>query len=732
MSKVLFQGEALTLRELDDTDHLVELCFDLQGVSVNKFSLQAVTELDQVLSLIESNTDINGLLVSSAKKAFIVGADITEFSSVFAAGPDQVVAHLAKNNQNFNRLEDLHCPVVVAISGFALGGGMEFCLACDCRVGSDDAVLGQPEVKLGIIPGWGGTVRLPRLCGLDSAVEWIASGRDQAAAAALKAGVLDAVVDSALLREGALHTLTECISGRFDYRARRAQKTSPLEHCDIESMLAFESSKAFVAAQAGRHYPAPVAAIKAMQKSAKFERDQALAVEAEVFAKMAQTEVAQALVSLFVRDQLLAKKAKAWAAKADAVVSRSGILGAGIMGGGIAYQSAFKNVPVSMKDIAQAGLDLGLAEANKILSSRVARGRMSAEDMGAVLNRIQPTLDYSGFDSADIVVEAVVENPSVKAAVLADAESHIRDDAILASNTSTISITELAQSLQRPEQFCGMHFFNPVHKMPLVEVIRGEKSSDSTIAKTVAFATQLGKKVVVVNDCAGFLINRILFPYFAGFAMLVRDGADYRQVDKVLQRWGWPMGPAYLLDVVGVDTAEHAEKVIAKAYPDRMARSFTSCIDVLYGEKRLGQKSGSGFYNYRKGKKGKLEQCLADEVFELLKSHVATPREFTDDEILARTMIPMATELIRCLEEGVVATPGEADMALIYGLGFPPFRGGVFHWLDGMGLDAFCAMAAPFNELGALYQPTEKLREMAKAGAKYYDLMAPVNAGGAS
>lgn len=732
MSKVLFQGEALSLKALNDVAGVVELCFDLQGASVNKFSQQTVSELDQALSLIESDSTIQGLLVSSAKKAFIVGADITEFSAVFAAGPDQVVAHLAKNNQNFNRLEDLHCPVVVAIAGFALGGGMEFCLACDCRVGAEDAVLGQPEVKLGIIPGWGGTVRLPRLCGLDTAVEWIASGRNQSSSQAFKAGVLDAVVAPELQRQAAFHMLAECISGRFDYRARRVQKTSALAHCDIESMLAFESSKAFVAAQAGRHYPAPVAAIKAMQKSAKFGREEALAIEAEVFAKMAQTDVAQALVSLFVRDQFLAKKAKTWAAKADSAVSRSGILGAGIMGGGIAYQSAFKNVPVSMKDIAQAGLDLGLAEANKILSARVERGRMSGADMGAVLNRIQPTLDYSGFDCADIVVEAVVENPKIKAAVLSDAEEHLRADSVLASNTSTISITELAKSLKRPEQFCGMHFFNPVHRMPLVEVIRGEKTTDSTIAKTVAFATQLGKKVVVVNDCAGFLINRILFPYFAGFAMLVRDGADYRQIDKVLQRWGWPMGPAYLLDVVGVDTAEHAEKVIAKAYPDRMSRDFTSCIDLLYTNKRLGQKSGGGFYNYRKDKKGKPEQCPADEVFELLKPHVAPSREFSDEEILARTMIPMATELVRCLEEGVVASPAEADMALIYGLGFPPFRGGVFHWLDGMGLEAFCTMVQPFESLGALYQPTEKLREMAKAGAKYYDDMSPVQTGGAA
>ena len=729
MSEMLFQGETLCLQSLGNG--LVELCFDLQGASVNKFSLQTVSELSQVLTLIESDKGIAGLLIFSAKKTFIVGADITEFSAVFSAGPEHVVAHLAKNNQNFNRIEDLHCPTVVAIAGFALGGGMEFCLACDYRIGSDDAVLGQPEVKLGIIPGWGGTYRLPRLCGLDTAVDWIASGRDQKSDVALKCGVLDAVVAGDQLRRAALHTLNECVAGRFDYTARRKQKSTPLQHCDIEAMLAFESSKAFVAAQAGRHYPAPVAAIKTMQKAAGMLRSQALAVEAEAFAKMAQTEVAQSLVALFVRDQYMSKKAKTLAAQASCSVSRAGILGAGIMGGGVAYQAAFKNVPVVMKDVAQLGLNLGLSEAAKILSSRVKRGRMTPDAMAQVLNRIEPTLDYAGISRADLVVEAVVESLDVKASVLAEAEQSLSKGAVLASNTSTISITALAKSLQRPEQFCGMHFFNPVHRMPLVEVIRGEKTTDETIAKTVAFALQLGKKVVVVNDCAGFLINRVLFPYFAGFTMLVRDGADYRHIDKVMQRWGWPMGPAYLLDVVGVDTAEHAEKVITAAYPERMGREFTSCIDLLYQKKRLGQKTGAGFYNYISDTKGKPEQVPADEVFELLRPHVAPRRDFSDDEIITRMMVPMVTELVRCLEEGVVATPAEADMALVYGLGFPPFRGGLFHWLDSMGLKAFCQQADLLSALGPLYKPTDAFRNMAAADSRYHDLKVD-NKGGLS
>ena len=724
MSKKLFQGEALQLQML--ASGVAELIFDLQGESVNKFNLQMVSELGQILDLIEADSNIKGLLLTTAKKMFIVGADIGEFSGVFAAGADKIESHLATNNKNFNRLEDLHCPVVIAIRGYALGGGMELALACDCRVASESAVLGQPEVKLGIIPGWGGTVRLPRLTGLDTAVEWIASGREYKAQQAFKAGVVDAVVAEDRLQAAALHLLQECMQDRFDYGARRALKTSPLQHNDIEAMLAFESSKGFIAAKAGRHYPAPVAAIAAMQKAAKSGREQALIIEAKTFSKMAQTDVAIALVSLFMRDQALTKKSKQLIKNTDTeiAIDRIAVLGAGIMGGGIAYQAAIKKIPVSLKDVRQEGLDLGLAEAANLLTQRLSKARITAVDMAATLNRIEPTLSYDNFDRVDLVVEAVVENPDIKKAVLVEAEAQLKVGAVLASNTSTISITSLAANLQRPEDFCGMHFFNPVHKMPLVEVIRGAKTSAATLAKTVALATQMGKKVVVVEDCPGFLVNRILFPYFSGFSRLLHDGADYQQIDKVMLRWGWPMGPAHLLDVVGLDTAVHAEKVMAQGYPERMTRDFTSAIETLVGKKRLGQKSGAGFYRYEPDKKGKLKAQPDADILPLLYAvsdgETAASTEFSDEEIFARMMIPMATELARCLEEGIVATAAEADMALVYGIGFPPFRAGIFHWLDHIGLQEFCEMAAPFTHLGALYQPTENMQKMAVNGDVYY------------
>lgn len=715
---MIFKGNAVTVQMLDAG--IAELNFDLQGESVNKFDSATVGELNQAITALEGASGLKGVLATSGKGVFIVGADISEFVPLFAAGPEAAGDHLGQNTQNLNRIEDLGVPVVVAINGFALGGGLEFCLACDYRVASTAAKVGLPEAKLGLIPGWGGTVRLPRLAGCDTAIEWIASGADKSANAALKAGVIDGVVAPDLLRDCALNVLQQCIDGKLDYQSRREQKKGPLQLNDIEGMMAFETSKAFVGAQAGPNYPAPVIAVKCMQKAAGMERDAALQVEKDGFVKVASTDAAISLVGLFLSDQLIAKKAKIWQKKADKKVATAAVLGAGIMGGGIAYQSAFKGTPIKMKDIAQAGLDLGMSEANKLLSKRVNRGRMTPEKMGQVLSSIDPTLSYDNFDAIDVVVEAVVENPKVKLAVLADVEKHVSPDTVIASNTSTISITYLAEAMARPENFCGMHFFNPVHAMPLVEVIRGEKTSDTAIARTVAYANAMGKKPIVVNDCPGFLVNRVLFPYFAGFAGLVRDGADFQKVDKVMEKWGWPMGPAYLLDVVGLDTGAHAEAVMAEGFPDRMAKSYKTAADVMYENDRYGQKNGHGFYTYEKDKRGKPKKTATEHAYELIAPVCAVAKDYDSEEVIARMMIPMATELARCLEENVVDSAAEADMALIYGVGFPPFRGGVFRWIDSIGIEAFVEMCDKYKHLGKLYEATQQQREMAASGQKYY------------
>ncbi len=716
---MIFEGNAISVSLGED--NIAELHFDLKNESVNKFSQQVVSELSEAITAIAGNKEVKGVIATSGKSVFIVGADITEFGGVFDAGPESIAGMLKLNNDNFNRLEELPVPVVVAIDGFALGGGFEFALACDYRVVSPKAKLGFPEIQLGILPGWGGTVRAPRIAGVDTAVDWIASARNKSAEEALKVGLVDAIVESDQLRAAAIHTVKQCISGKFDYQARRKQKMSPMPLNMVETMMAFETAKAFVGGMAGKNYPAPVKAVATMQKASTMDRDGALAAETETFVKLAQTPQAQALVGIFINDQLLGKKSKQWEKSADKKIARAAVLGAGIMGGGIAYQSALKGTPIIMKDINQDGIDLGLAEASKLLTKRVDKGRMTAAEMAAVLTRIDPALDYSGFNAVDMVVEAVVENPKVKHAVLSEVETKVSEDTIIASNTSTISIDFLSQPLKRPQNFCGMHFFNPVHAMPLVEVIRGSKSSDAAIARTVAYANAMGKKPVVVKDCPGFLVNRVLFPYFAGFSMLVRDGADFQQIDKVMEKWGWPMGPAYLLDVVGMDTAVHAANVMAEGFPDRMSRGdFKDCTEVMFEAKRLGQKNALGFYRYETDKRGKPKKVVDKESYDLLKPHVAEQKEFSDEEILARMLVPMATELTRCLDEGIVESAGEADMALVYGIGFPPFRGGMFSWIDSIGAKAFCEMADKHKALGGIYEPPESLRALASNDGKFF------------
>ncbi|MEX1058200.1 MAG: fatty acid oxidation complex subunit alpha FadB, partial [Natronospirillum sp.] len=645
---MIFQGEAIQVeRRSDDIAHMV---LDLKGESVNKFNRQTLMDLDAALKALKETQGLKGLVATSAKDTFVVGADITEFLSMFKQEEATLIQSLIETNNIFSALEDLPFPTVVAVNGLALGGGFEFCLACDFRLMSPKAKVGLPEVKLGIFPGFGGTVRLSRLIGADNAIEWICTGSEKRPDAALKVGAVNGVVADDKLFDAAIDLVNRAAAGDVDYRKRRQEKTGPLQLNNIESMMSFETAKGFVAGQAGPNYPSPVTAVKTIQKHAGMSRNDAIKVEVKNFVKMARTDVAHNLISLFLNDQALKKTAKNWEKQAKEI-RRGAVLGAGIMGGGIAYQSASKGTPVYMKDINDAGLKAGLDEAAKLLRKQVERKKITVEKMGDVLNDIRPVLSYGDFQHVDIAVEAVVENPKVKHAVLAEAETMLPEHAVIASNTSTISINSLAKALKDPSRFCGMHFFNPVHRMPLVEVIRGEDSSEQTIATVVSYARKLGKSPIVVNDCPGFYVNRVLFPYFAGFAMLVRDGVDFQTIDKVMERFGWPMGPAYLLDVVGMDTAVHAQAVMAEGFPDRMAQDFKSSMHVLHDEGRLGQKNGKGYYRYELDKKGKPKKMADEEAIKLVNSVSEARQELAADDIINRMMIPMCIEVARCLEE---------------------------------------------------------------------------------
>ncbi|HBW84033.1 MAG TPA: fatty acid oxidation complex subunit alpha FadB [Gammaproteobacteria bacterium] len=712
---MMFQGTALSVELLPSG--VAKLQFDLKESSVNKFNRHTLGELSQaIVSLAKS--DVKGLIFTSGKSGFIVGADITEFAGIFAGSEDSIEAWLIEANEVFNAIEDLPFPTVCAINGIALGGGFELAIATDYRVACAETVVGFPEVKLGIIPGFGGTVRLPRLIGADNANVWISSGSHIKAGQAFQEGALDAVVERDKLEAAAEDLVLQCSAGKLNFRVTRKAKNAPLSLGPIERNVAFETATALVIAQAGRNYPAPVAAVAAMQKAAGMHRADALQVEHKAFARLAVGEVAANLVQMFLNDQVLAGLTKK-AAKVAKEVNSAAVLGAGIMGGGIAYQSASKGVPILMKDIRQEGIDLGMSEARKLLGKKVNRGKLSNDGMIKALSNIHPTMDYSGIDSVDFVVEAVVEKPAIKKSVLQELERLVCGDTIIATNTSTISVDELSNVLERPENFCGMHFFNPVPIMPLVEVIRGKASSVETIATTVAYAKKLGKTPIVVNNCPGFLVNRVLFPYFGAFAQLIHDGADFRQIDQAMERFGWPMGPAYLMDVVGIDTGYHAQGVMAAGF-ERMQHSFPSVIETLFEAGDLGQKAGKGFYLYTADKKGKPKKLPNPDVDKHIAKVQPEPRPFGDEEIVNRMMVAMCLETVRCLEDKIVGTAVEADMGLALGIGFPPFRGGALRYLDSLGVGEFVDLADSFSELGGLYQPTDQLRQLAKTGGSFY------------
>ncbi len=714
---MLYEGQTLTVSEMENG--IYEMLFDLKDESVNKFNQATLKELDDAIKVLYRCKNLNGLLLSSAKSTFFVGADITEFTGLFLQPDAVLIKGIMDINDIFSSLEDLPCPTVAAINGDAFGGGFEVCLACDYRVMAKGAKVALPEVKLGIMPGWGGTVRLPRLIGVDNAIEWICTGSNKRSDAALKDGAVDAVVDLSDLKQAGLELLKDCIRGDFDYAARRVEKTSPLSLSSIEQTLAFESAKGVVGAKAGPHYPAPMTAISCIQKHAPLGRDDALKIESQGFARLAKSPVTDSLIGLFLKDQMLKKQAKSFA-KSAVEVNKAAVLGAGIMGGGIAYQAASTGTCIMMKDIAQHAITAGLAEADKLLFGQIKRGRLNQAKAAQVMHRIIPTLSYGDFSDVDLVVEAVVENPSIKQSVLAEVEKNISPSAVLTSNTSTISISLLASELQRPEQFCGMHFFNPVHRMPLVEVIRGEKTSDQTIATTVAFARKMGKTPIVVNDCPGFFVNRVLFPYFGGFNLLLNHGVDFTRIDKLMEKFGWPMGPAYLLDVVGLDTAHHAGAVMAQGFPDRMQYDDVIASDLVFQAERLGQKNGFGFYRYEMDKRGKPKKLPDPDIQTVLSSAVLESRDLSDEMIIQRMMIPLCIETVRCFEEGIVSSAADADLGLIYGLGFPPFRGGALAYIDSIGMDAFCLMCEQYSDLGNLYKPTAEMLKMAKEGRRYF------------
>lgn len=709
----MFQGKTLRLQPLHGG--FIELCFDRAGESVNKLDKLTLGELRQALQWLRADGGVRGLLLTSAKDSFIVGADIFEFGELFKLAERDIEALDRFESGLFTQLAQLPFPTVAALNGMALGGGFEVALACDGRVAAETATVGLPEVTLGIIPAYGGSVRLPRIAGSATALQWITSGAPQSAAAAQAAGAVDALAPAADLRAAALDWLQAAAAGGHDWQARRAALEGPVA-LDAQAL---ERARQ-ITARSARHYPAAAGFVELLERAAGISAQAALLQEAKVFARLCRTPTAAALVRLFVNDRFLKKKARGYVKQARPL-GQAAVLGAGIMGGGIACTSAARGTPVRLKDISDRALALGMAEAGRLLDKQVAAGRMPEQQAAQVQARIHPQRDYAGFGEVDIVVEAIVENLAVKRKVLAEVEALVGEDAVIASNTSSLPIADMATALRRPGNFAGMHFFNPVPQMPLVEVIRGPRTDPVAAATIAGYAVAMGKTPVMVKDGPGFLVNRILMPYLLAFLRLVHDGADFRQVDRVMEDFGWPMGPALLSDVIGLDTLVHVLHVITRGHGPRMRPDFPLAVELLLEHKRLGRKSGSGFYRHGQDARGKPARQDDEAAAGLLAAvQPQGPRAFGDQEIVDRLMLPLVLEAARCLEEGVADSAVEVDMGLVLGIGFPRHLGGALHWADTLGQAEVVRRCEALSGLGALYAPGEGLKRLAAAGGRFH------------
>ncbi|MEA3102711.1 fatty acid oxidation complex subunit alpha FadB, partial [Caballeronia mineralivorans] len=691
----MFQGDSVQLFRL--ADGLVELRFDRRGEAINKLDERTIDEFRQATTLIAAAPDVRGVLVTSAKEVFIVGADITEFGSMFLRSAEEIAELTAARNQVFVAFEDLPVPTVATINGFALGGGLELTLAASFRVMSTSASVGVPEVKLGLFPALGGTVRLSRVAGPAVAIDWILSGKPAGAAVALEAGVVDTVAEPDALRESALSLLERAVAGEVDWQGRQQRKRVALPQPEATLKALFDAGHEKAAIQARRHKPAATMAIETIARAAVQDRAGALSREAEAFGRVCKSQAAGSLVQTFLNEQAFKKRYRQHATHSRKV-RQVAVVGAGIMGGGIAYTIALNDIPVRLKDISAAQLEAGMSEATRQLARQVTSSRLTQSQSDKVLGAITSQLDNAGLAQVDLLIEAVVENLEIKHRVLAELEAIVGPDTLIASNTSSLRIDDIARPLQRPENVVGMHFFNPVPAMALVEVIQGSKTSDAAVSAAVGLAVAIGKTPIVVKDCPGVLVNRIVTPYINAFLQLVADGADFEQVDRVMEAFGWPMGPAYLQDVVGMDISAHVSDVIGAGYPQRMQSVERNALKLMVEHKRYGQKTGAGFYLYEPGQKGKTEKKTSPDAHALVATlQPPSRRDFSDSEIMERMMLPMLVESAAALEEGVVATPAELDMALLLGLGFPAYAGGPMKYADWLGLRQVVALCDKYS-----------------------------------
>lgn len=705
------EGSELGVRFQPADDGIVHVVFDRPRHAVNLLGRAILLELDRILDLVSARESTRGVLFRSAKpRMFIAGMDAEELAAVrdgFEASEG------ARTGQRvFQKIADLPVPSACAIGGPCLGGGLELALACTARVASDSPAveIGLPEVQLGIVPGFGGTQRLPRLVGLGPALDLILTGRRLDARRAARIGLVDRVVPEAYLEREAVALIRDLASAgaRVLVRRRRAAWNRLVERVGpLRRLVLARARKRTAARVSPEAYPAPFRALDAVEAAFALPLAQGLDLEARIVGELLNTRTAANLIWIF-RSQGALKKDPSGIQAPPRRVRRVAVVGAGIMGGGIAQLVADRDLPVRLKDIHQEALLAALRAARGVWEERVRRGRLGERELRQKMGFISTTLDDTGLSKVDLVLEAVVEKLEVKQQVLAAVEERIGERAVFATNTSSIPISEIAARALRPERVVGLHFFNPVHRMPLVEVIAGHRSSPESVATVRAFALELGKTPVLVRDSPGFLVNRILTVYLNEAMRLLAEGVPVEAVDGAMTAFGMPVGPLALLDQVGLDTALHVGRVLEAAYGKRIGGGG-ALLAAMVESGRLGSKSGCGFFRYRDGRRASPDR----EVYRLIEAPQV--RSLPAETLQERMVLAMVNEAAVCLEDGVVREPREVDVAMVLGAGFPPFRGGPLRYADSLGIAVVADRLSRLADAhGERFRPAGLLREMVR------------------
>jgi 3-hydroxyacyl-CoA dehydrogenase / enoyl-CoA hydratase / 3-hydroxybutyryl-CoA epimerase len=702
---------------LSRVDGIAWLVLDDPAKKVNTLSSRLFAWFAEQVAALEREPAEALVLLSGKPDGFVAGADISELQT--ATDRAEVLDLLQRGHALMARLAALPFPTVAAIHGACLGGGLELALACKRRVATDHrkTKLGLPEVQLGLIPGLGGTQRLPRLIGVADALDLILSGRQIDAGKARRLGLVDAVCHPLDLRQAAERLARESAGKKQKPPARPFAKRAGelLVRTPLADRLVWDKARAGVLEKTGGHYPAPLVAIAIVRDGLKLPLPRALDLEAGAFSELVLSDTAKNLMSVFFAKTEVDGRADRLAKGAPAFET-VGVLGAGLMGAGIAQVLAEKGVRTVLKDRDLAAVGRGLKSIAGRFADLRKRRRLSDAEAKAAVSRVFGTASYDAFRRVDLVIEAVFEDLAVKHGVMREVEAVAPEHLVFASNTSTLPIARLAEASRRPERVVGMHFFSPVPKMPLLEVIRHPGTAPEALAAAVAAGRRMGKTVVVVEDGPGFYTSRVLAPYLNEAAWLLLEGARIEQVDAALTAWGWPVGPFALLDEVGLDIARHASEVLAPALGERL--DPPPIFARLIEEKRLGRKSGRGFYLY--GEDGKR---VDPDVYRLVEWR-ERPHDRTllgDQEIVERCWLQMLNETARCMAEGILTDPAQVDIAVLFGFGFPAFRGGLLREADRVGLAAVVEKLERYAQLhGQRLEPAPLLRDMARRGATFH------------